>query len=123
MKTKLEIIEETANYYNSNNRSTTPQGGCCYLSDDGNMCAVGRCLENPEEIQEGSFAGSFAEKLLDRLGDDILKEEYQGHDKLFWNELQRLHDKEYYWDEHGLTGEGRKYYEALKQKYGNSSNP
>lgn len=50
------------------------------------------------------------------------KEEYQGHDKLFWDDLQKLHDREFYWDENGLTALGSIYYKELMKKYGNSSN-
>ena len=45
-KTTVEIIEETANFYNLTNRGLNPFGDCVYRTDDGKMCAVGRCLRD-----------------------------------------------------------------------------
>ena len=48
---KLEILEETIAYYSEdpNRRSISEDGdGCYYLHpENGNRCAVGRCLTRP----------------------------------------------------------------------------
>lgn len=58
-RTKAEhiaLLEETANFYNLSNRSSTPSGGCEYINEStGNMCAVGRCLINPKTKENVGF--------------------------------------------------------------------
>lgn len=56
MKTKTQIIEETANFYNSGNRAAVETENttntCEYLTKDGRMCAVGRCLIDPKAASQ-----------------------------------------------------------------------
>lgn len=47
--TKLDIIEETVEYYKTHNRATNKAGGCFYLSEQGDMCAIGRCCRRPSQ--------------------------------------------------------------------------
>ena len=42
MKTKEEIIKETAEFYNIENRAYEA-GSCLYHTKENKMCAVGRC--------------------------------------------------------------------------------
>jgi len=113
MKTKLEIIEETATYYSEDtSRRASTNGMCEYLTLDGRMCAVGRCLIDP-----GAVVGGGAEAILGENGaDKLLKEEYRGHDVNFWVYLQLFHDGNY-WDENGLTEKGKEFLQMLKEKY------
>lgn len=63
MKTKLEIIEETAAYYcedpsrRAYNRVNmfAFEPTCQYITLDGRRCAVGRYLLNPREIENKSI--------------------------------------------------------------------
>ena len=109
-KTKLEIIEETAAFYNSKNRSVG--GGICrYLGDGGKRCAFSRCCVQSEEVnhflteQEEKCASSLF-YFADKKDLSILKPEYTGHSSYFWDKLQSLHDDSSSWDENGLTSLG-----------------
>lgn len=119
MKTKLEIIEETAAFYNSENRAYDEQDATCYYQTaDGKQCAVGRCMMEPSKYAwNTSQGGAGAESLLETNGDDILKPEYRGHDTGFWQDVQRLHDYIDNWDKNGLTEDGKKHKESLIRKY------
>jgi hypothetical protein len=59
--TKTEIINETASYYLTNNRGIHAKGGCSYYTD-GNMCAVGRCIDEPEKLAN---SGLFVKYLIE----------------------------------------------------------
>lgn len=118
MKTKLEIIEETANYYNINNRGINGNW-CVYKSDTGNMCAVGRCLKENIVLDAGYNENSDARELFKHHSYDILKDEYKIKDSDFWLDLQRFHDHNLNWDEKGLTDIGKLKYKELKIKYTN----
>ena len=117
LKTKVEIIEETAAFYNLNNRAVKHSSGygtsCVYLdAETGNKCAVGRCLNPDADVSEYN-SGVGAKALFEALGFDILKEEYRIVDSKFWMALQSFHDNRSHWDENGLTQEGIKYKNEL----------
>jgi hypothetical protein len=118
--TKLEIIKETVEYYKNNNRGITPDGTCQYLSEDGDMCAVGRCLENPEDIGTEEID---TDSLIEKYGDGILKKQYQNHGTNFWRELQIFHDIKRFWVSYKtkkgnkLTEEGKNHLKFLLEKY------
>lgn len=115
LKTKIEIINEVANHFNSQNRAIDSNGFCAYITEDGKKCAVGMFLNS--ENNYACVTNDCADNLFEHHGYKILKEEYQIEDSGFWTDLQRLHDKEIFWDENGLTetGEGRKQF--LLKKY------
>jgi hypothetical protein len=122
-KTKLEIIEELFdNYYvkHPEKRSIDRDGACVYLdSETGNKCAVGMCLTDDFlQIAKYILGGVLS---LQRDGhcssiDEVLKEEYRGHDKRFWISLQEMHDELLYWHKTGLTEEGEEYLSKLKER-------
>jgi len=129
-KTKIEIINETVEYYRTRNRAMTAWGCLYYVTAEnlsefpaphvkvGDMCAVGRCLENPEDAGVCPVSQQWNTESLDRA----LKPEYRGHSIHFWQNLQRLHDTDNYWDwnEHGgcdLTENGIAYVDVLKERY------
>lgn len=113
-KTKLEIINETVEYY-----SVDPVGRrgtigvdtrmCRYKTNNGKMCAAGRCMIDPPGEAETEYIGAFT--------DEVFKEEYRGHDMAFWVDLQTLHDDPEYWNEKGLTNPGKAYLEVLLSLY------
>jgi hypothetical protein len=116
-KTKLEIIEELFdNYYVKNPSKRAVFGRVClyYDNDTGNKCAVGMCMLNDDTAKyHQEFYATDVESLNSSLNgeeemplDDILKEEYRGHDIDFWARVQKMHDRHYYWTEHGLTEDG-----------------
>lgn len=107
--TKLEIIEETIKYYSedTSRRGLSPGtlDTCQYLTSNGKRCAVGRCCKDLVNF-----------KVLD-VALSNLKDEYVGHSKRFWGDLQVLHDRSYHWNNEGLTNAGKNYLNDLKMRY------
>ena len=101
MKTKLEIIDETVAFYETDpSRRAEENNSCLYTDSRGNRCALGRYF-TPEMLEAtGDFKGSFKTLLakLDRDPDDeVFLPEYRGHDLEFWEELQAFHDEYDLW--------------------------
>ena len=105
--TKQEIIKETAEFYNLGNRGKN--GGdthmCQYLSSEGNMCAVGRCII-PEKLED--FVEVYNSLRVISISDleFYLQPQYRGHSLAFWNDLQHFHDHPTNWTEEGLSEHG-----------------
>lgn len=123
--TKIEIIQETAAYYGEDpsrrglfldsNSVGDPLTKCAYITKDGKMCAVGRCLIDPGVI---SYDTSIYSALNDKeLEQEDFKEPYRGHDADFWTDVQDLHDSALNWDGTGLTKKGKDILEYLLTKY------
>lgn len=94
MLTKKDIILETIEYYEDNPVGyDNDKGSCCYYSKDGNICAVGRCMVNPEEVEGNFFTTCINDISYEENIDSLLKKEYRGHDVGFWSDLQQFHDE------------------------------
>ena len=113
MKTRTEIIQETVDYYSEDiSRRAAADGSCEYLTNDGRMCAVGRCF-NEEGLEKYKDCHSaFDIEML-----SYYKEDYKIDDWLFWQRLQNLHDSPLYWCNSGLSESGKKYVEKLLFAY------
>jgi hypothetical protein len=117
--TKEQIVRETVAFYTSKNRaaveSVDPDNGCTstqclYLTDEGKMCAVGRCMTKKGlELVLVSYLKSSAHDLDDAFDgiDKLLKKKYRGQNISFWANLQCLHDNKNWWDENGITEKGK----------------
>jgi len=126
MKTKLEIIEETVEVYSKVSKRAV-QGDVCSYYLNGNTCAVGRCCEDPQELERQSLKinslGANAFSINMDLGglDKWLKPKYRGHSVNFWADIQLLHDNPTYWKSTllggGLTQAGVNFVERLKREY------
>jgi len=117
MKTKHQIIDETVAYYSENTKRRAIRKHACFYFQEGtgNMCAVGRCANDPRHLShDGRY---FREIALNLTDEEIFQPEYRGHSSKFWSGLQRLHDESSYWDENGLTWEGEEYVKILKEKH------
>lgn len=92
--TEQEIIEETVEYYRNNpfgydpHRDGDDNGGCVYYGPNAEVCAVGRCLINPEHFKDSTCGVTG----LSLNVNNIVKEQYTGHDINFWQHLQFFHD-------------------------------
>ena len=103
-KTIKEIVEETLAFYEGDpsRRATNFFGECKYETEDGRRCAVGRCLLPEVDAKDlsGLVINLVSQKSKQQETDlvrfedldDLLKEEYRGHPKGFWKDLQDLHD-------------------------------
>lgn len=116
-KTKIEIINETAEFYNLTNRGIEKgEERCKYKTKDGKMCAVGRCMIDVD-WKEDFLGGVFGITSSKGLLDNFLKPEYQGHPHAFWSELQDFHDEEYNFTHAGLSDSGNSQKKYLLEKY------
>jgi hypothetical protein len=131
--TAVEIIDETAAWYENNPRADVPRqnnekgtAGCRYFAPNGAMCAVGRCMDTENEIvkalpgsldNEASIGRLLLENKLMSNMDKLLQEKYRGHDVTFWMDLQEFHDKGAYWQDGKLTVEGKEYLDSLREGY------
>lgn len=104
-----KLLKETADFYSEDvsRRALNEMGRCRYLvPENGNMCAFGRCMIDPENVSEGESVTQFGLNPKGPSMDEVLKDEYKGYHLEFWRDLQRLHDDDSNWDENGLTRVG-----------------
>lgn len=121
---KIEIINETVEYYTNNTRAIISFNDCVYKTEDGNMCAHSRCLtdEVRNSIGINRPFGSAEDVISDFGGDDVHQEQYRGHEPEFWNKIQHVHDNCEFWNKtetgNELTEEGNVFVNFLKEIYG-----
>jgi hypothetical protein len=115
MKTKTEILNETAAFYNLNNRSVRESESvhvikfCMYTNPDGKHCAFARCCQ-PDKIsllKEENTVEQLIDNCYITYVDSVLLPEYHGHSVDFWRGVQGLHDNEGNWNETGLSQKGK----------------
>jgi len=105
----LDLLQETVDFYNLNNRGFNEEKETCeYITHDGKMCAVGRCMIDPkvgyaENLTVNNLV--FKDNNITSV-DDLLKPEYRGYPVSFWVELQGLHDTQAMWTDEGLSARG-----------------
>lgn len=125
-KTKIEIIDETVEFYSNNPRALSNTGTCQYLTSEGLKCAFARCCTDESvtllhEKFEGKVVAEFPATHGESIPDveTLLKDEYKGHGNLFWGDVQMLHDFNRIWDSlnGGLSNEGLRKVNELKAKY------
>lgn len=115
IKTKTEVILETAQFYNLTNRGINQNNSCVYKTEDGKMCAVARCLQEFPGINEDYSV----EMLIDEYDLNLFKPEYQIDDTKFWSDLQGFHDNSANWTKEGLSEEGVTRLNYLLETYKN----
>ena len=119
--TKEEIINETVEYYKDASKRgyNDVTGKCEYLTESGNMCAVGRCLipgsvmesrSQNKEVPQRNFIGAVTDVV--NL-EQILKPEYRGHSSHFWMLLQNLHDTNEFFNNVTMNEEGLRHAKGL----------
>lgn len=117
MKTPVEIIEETIEFYSRNPRSVDSDGNCKYLGPNEIKCAFSRCCK--DDVDFSPYEGENCASLH-----DFLKEEYSTPTPwAFWRDLQCLHDKKDNWIEESpqastreLSEEGKRNASFLKDR-------
>jgi len=126
--TKEEIIRETVEYYKDASKRgyDEVEEACKYLTEGGNMCAVGRCLI-PGSLMEVKrpfiplkvveMAGCQASVLNIENLEEILKPEYRGHSIKFWIRLQNLHDSYEFYTDGTMNGRGLEYAKYLWREW------
>lgn len=114
---QLKVLNDTANYFNLNNRSVIEVGRCKYHIDGKQGCAIGRLIEDIELKKELDLlpnTGVNDNTVFNKLPDNI-KELGQP----FLTDLQRLHDNVNNWDEKGLSVGGYWWFTKIKNEITN----
>lgn len=110
-KTIAEVIQETIDFYNSENRSMNNIRKCVYLNEEtGTMCAVGRCLTEQGLIdfhREEMLVSRTDVGVLYKLYPNSFKEEYKDIASHEWRKIQRVHDDDQFWNKDGLNEDGK----------------
>lgn len=115
--TKVQIINETVEYYSNNPRGLDSSGHCTYYNKrTESMCAVGRCLELDEAKKLANT--DITADTIPNL-DNKLQPPYKGHPVEFWEDLQVLHDTSRYWNNNSITDVGKKAVEIIINDHGN----
>lgn len=122
MKTKLEIIDETAQAYaDPSNRGYDKRiGNCTYINSAGKKCAIGRVAIDPYSFPAGTLnrhVGGIWKIDYLIFTDDLLQEEYRGHDPEFWQDLQEWHDCEGHFDTYTISPGGDEELNRLREKW------
>lgn len=112
-KDYLKLLEETINHYSKDtSRRAVENGMCEYLTEDGRMCAVGRCLDK-DKVDYIDINSVAVDSVLAMYYQPFMAE-YSGYWGKFWDRLQNLHDISHFWNENGLTKLGEEEVEEIK---------
>jgi hypothetical protein len=90
----LKLITNTVRYYADHTKLARGLGSnmpCQYITNNGKMCAVGRCLDDPAKMED-EFDMMPIGPMFKKYGDSIFKEDYQGFNLSLWKSLQLHHD-------------------------------
>jgi hypothetical protein len=112
MLTKIQIIEETVEFYSNNSRSKSKDiSTCLYNGPNGEKCAFSRCCTQDSFFNEG-------EQSKDQIDANLLPQySHIPYDDQFWADLQDLHDTGDNWRDKSLTNAGLTHLNKLKKKY------
>ena len=124
-KTKVEIINETVEFYSNNERAISDIGTCMYKTPNGLRCAHSRCISDEyiDKISKLFNHSTTADGVIHHFNDDIHLIPYRGNHPNFWIDIQLLHDTCYYWEKNKngkntLTKDGKKFVKELIKKWG-----
>ena len=126
--TFAELVDKTVEYYSNNPRSLVLDGdahgsGCKYAGPNGERCAAARlCDESATDFEAMDSQDQCAWTDVHRMA--TLKPEYAHFTIEQIQDLQDLHDRDWYWlnpygksGAVGLNGEGKKAAYNIKSRY------
>ncbi len=113
-KSVTEIVELIASSYTRDTRSLG-NDKCLYNAPDGKHCAFALMVKDTKLLTP--FEGNVCANIIGDLGADILKDEFKGYPVHFYTRIQQLHDIGYYWNEKGLSDDGRLYADKIINDY------
>lgn len=96
---KQQIFEDEIDYRTRHKMCSDPVYGPCFVDKCGdNFDPIGRALDwtAVKSVVDYKYGGHLATLVKDLKADhhdDIMQEEYRGHDIEFWNAIQELHDE------------------------------
>ena len=117
--TREQVLEDTKNLYNLNNRSYNKDLGWCVYAPSENSpgCAVGRLLskrlaKSLDKLDSNDPWPQSVNKIFNHLPDEvqILGLEFLEH-------IQHLHDRPDYWTVEGISDSGLVVYNGIKEQF------
>ena len=109
---QLDFLENTVKYYSEDtSRRAADNYSCRYRTSDGRKCAIGRHIPDElynEKIEEHSIFEIFKYECIP----DELKE----LGGIFLCDIQYLHDKNFNWENCGLSSTGEEWVYFIKNK-------
>lgn len=117
MKTPLEFIIETRDFYSADPSRRAIHEGCCFYFDPrtSNRCAVGRCMF--PESRWNAYVGSLRKLLMHAPFAEVIQPEYQQIPLKLLEDLQNWHDSSFNFTPTGLTEWGESIINNLIQQY------
>ena len=115
-----DILKDTVDYYRKNpegRRAVDINRDCCYTTEDGRHCAIGRYMR-PEflDIEWRENHGVGVNGLSSHV-DYYLKHEVRGLDADFWRDLQDIHDSYLNWQIRGAESIKHVFTDSGKERY------
>ena len=112
---KLEIQTSLVDFYSADpytRRCQDDAGTAVYNGRNGKHCAIGQCMT--EKYQSKGRGMHYNTGTLDEIVeyfeektfDDMLQEQFRGHEIDFWEHVQNLHDRDVHWTETGISEAG-----------------
>jgi hypothetical protein len=120
----LHVLDTTCGYYTIHNRGIAQDTkNVCVFFDlaTGHKCAVGRLLTDEEaaylQALDSTSTITKIMKYLDTYDNNLAKSIWSKLSKYpvrYLQDIQRLHDEYAYWDDNGLTDDGRNYADYIR---------
>ncbi len=117
---QLKVLNDTVNHFNKGNRSVSNvhnnSSGCWYApqNDTTTGCAIGRLIEDKSICRILDKRGAY---ISEENAFDLLPAELQALGQGFLINLQQLHDYGGNWNQTGLSEEGKREVEIIKNRY------
>lgn len=120
---KEQLLKETVNFYNAENRSVSGEYVCVYENITNKHCAIGRILTKTalKNIKnKGYNSGTGVEELNDLIPlKTILVKKYKPLYKSirFLGSIQLLHDRVSNWTDKGISDTGKKEVKQICKRF------
>lgn len=117
---RLKFLQETIDFYSpdpaglravEHNKNRVDYGRCCYRTEDGRSCAIGRVLPKNRYNQNMETCAVGSVKVWPRLPVVV-----KSLGATFLSYVQTLHDDGSYWAIAGLSDLGQDFVAGIKQK-------
>lgn len=110
----INLLEETIQYYSENPRGINDTVGLCqYKTDEGYFCPVGRCLTEEAFNNQYILDNKGVRELDSSTFQTLVKPQYKNFKLEFWQELQRVHNRNENWNKDGLSDKGEKHMKTV----------
>lgn len=116
---RLEFLEDTVRYYSEDvlRRAVSKTGKCQYKTEDGRKCAIGRHIIKDKDCEAFDMSKDNTVQEIIRKNPDCLPEHVKELGVVFLINIQKLHDSRLYWNDNGISQEGKQEIEVIKREH------